>query len=326
MATLISIVIPIYNSAKYLDECLASILRQTYKDFECILVDDGSRDNSLEICQRYASEDNRLKCISQANAGASAARNTGMKAASGEYICFIDSDDYINEHYLQDLVSDLHGDTDLVIHGMMRMGKESVIDRGMHVDGEYDLSKGKDFFDAVNIERYGGPYCKLFSRSITEKNKLQFNTKIKLAEDLDFLLRYMVCCKKVVVSSHNNYFYREVDGSASAKIYSYDTENNGLHALDASWSAICDRFNSASLSLIYQKSLSYYVSRLIPSIYKDNADRKTRIERFQNIPQRACEAYRVYYHAETKFLVLVKFLFTHRSFFLLDLVLNFRMK
>ncbi len=98
---LISVIVPIYQVEKYLEQCLDSILNQTYRQLEIILVDDGSPDRCGEICDRYASQDSRIKVIHQPNAGLSAARNAGMDIATGEYISFIDSDDYIDLHYYE---------------------------------------------------------------------------------------------------------------------------------------------------------------------------------------------------------------------------------
>ena len=94
---MLSIIIPIYNSEKYLRDCLASVIDQTYKDLEIILVDNNSTDNSLKICKEYAAKDNRIRLMQERKKGAAAARNLGIKAAKGDYITFADSDDYLRE-------------------------------------------------------------------------------------------------------------------------------------------------------------------------------------------------------------------------------------
>lgn len=102
---MISIIIPVYNTEKYLDECIQSVISQSCSDFECILVDDGSTDGSLAICRQYEAADPRVRVLTQPNSGVSAARNAGLDAAQGEYIAFIDSDDVIHPQYLDILYS-----------------------------------------------------------------------------------------------------------------------------------------------------------------------------------------------------------------------------
>ena len=101
---LVSIVVPVYKIENVLHYCIDSILNQIYEDFELILVDDGSPDNSGKICDEYAKKENRIKVIHKENGGVSSARNCGIDAAKGKYICFVDSDDYVNKNYLEILI------------------------------------------------------------------------------------------------------------------------------------------------------------------------------------------------------------------------------
>ncbi|MBQ7815737.1 MAG: glycosyltransferase, partial [Oscillospiraceae bacterium] len=98
---MISVIVPVYNTEKFLDKCIESISKQTFDDFEIILVDDGSTDKSGQICDTWAHKDNRVKVIHKQNAGVSAARNNGIAAAKGEYIAFVDSDDTVSPDYLR---------------------------------------------------------------------------------------------------------------------------------------------------------------------------------------------------------------------------------
>lgn len=100
---LFSIIVPVYNVEKYLVRCIESVINQTFKDFECILIDDGSLDNSGNICDEYSLKDSRIVVVHQNNAGVSAARNTGLNIAKGEYICFCDSDDWLEDSLLEQL-------------------------------------------------------------------------------------------------------------------------------------------------------------------------------------------------------------------------------
>lgn len=102
---LVSFIIPIYNAEKYLDECIKSIIKQTYSNFELLLVNDGSTDNSAIICDTYANKDSRIKVIHKINGGVSSARNIGLDNAKGEYICFVDADDVIHPKLLETTLS-----------------------------------------------------------------------------------------------------------------------------------------------------------------------------------------------------------------------------
>lgn len=122
---LFSIIVPVYNVEKYLDKCLASILRQTFKNFECIIIDDGSPDNSNAIIDKYVKLDQCFKVIHQKNMGLSAARNAGLDIAKGEYVVFVDSDDYIADDYLEKFALKIADtDADIVICGFIEAYKD----------------------------------------------------------------------------------------------------------------------------------------------------------------------------------------------------------
>lgn len=302
----ISVIIPFYNSANTLARCINSLQNQRFYNFEAIFVDDGSTDSSFEICKDCFDGDSRFKVIHQENGGASSARNAGIAAAKGKYICFVDSDDEVNENYLSDLIANSNG-CDLVIHGMMRVGKGVFIDRGMHIDGLYDLGTNPEvFFDDINIERFGGPVCKLFRADIIKENNLLFNTKIKLAEDLDFLLRYLVFCKTVRTESKNNYTYFVTEGSATSHLYGFETEFEGARALDESWSKLYAKIEVERLNILHKKCLAYYCSRLLPSLYSKETSLFTGFDRFKKIDSNILFAYSHYFSPKTSFLRVVK--------------------
>ena len=322
---LLSIIIPVYNAARYLPECIKSVKRQIYNNYECILIDDGSTDDSYQICKDVALEDLRFRVFQQENSGASVARNKGLLYAKGDYVVFIDADDYVTESYLSDLVSDLDDKTDLVIHGMMRVTNNGdCIDRGMHIDARYNLLLDYNaFFDAINVERYGGPYCKLFRTEVIKSNDIVFNKEILLAEDLDFLLRFLVYCNGIKVSSKNNYIYREVDGSASAHLYEFETELLGLQHLGGSWKNLIKKYPNKQLYNIYGSSIAYLVYRCIFSIYKGKnlLPALDRINSYKRIDKEYRKLYKRYRKPQTLLLKLVKRLFDYNLFRTLDLLM-----
>ena len=322
----ITIIIPAYNCEKQISRCLDSVIGQTYSDFECIIIDDGSVDATGSICKEYASIDNRFIYIKQNNAGASAARNVGLDLCRSNFVCFIDADDYVSPSYLMDLMNDA-GSNDLVIHGMTRVCSDRIIDRGMHITGEFCLDKNPSlFFESVNIERFGGPYCKLYSIDIIKKYGLYFNTNIKLAEDLDFLLRYLLHSNKIKVSAKNNYFYIDTINSISSKIYDFDTENNGLSALSDSWNKLNKYYSNSALSELSQKSISYLIHRTLFSIFKSHNSIFIKLNLVRNLGNQYRVCYGNYYNPSTYFLKIIKILFSNKSYILLTLILSLRFK
>lgn len=218
----ISIIIPVYNVEKYLEECINSILVQTFTDFEVLLINDGSKDRSGEICDEFAVKDNRIKVFHQENAGVSAARNKGIENAKGEWINFIDSDDYVEKNYLNDFVVNLKPNVNLYLQGMLGLMKDgrfvTVIDYKTH--SEIDRNT---FLKSYNIMPFFfGPTCKLFRKEIIEKNRIRFDESISVGEDTLFNLDYLkLLNEKLILIDSKNYIYRNTDSSLSKSPISY---------------------------------------------------------------------------------------------------------
>ena len=200
---MISIIVPIYNVFKYLDECLHSIKIQDFTDFEVICVDDGSIDNSANIAKEYVKKDKRFMLFQQSNAGVSAARNLGLEHAKGEYICFIDADDKIECGYLSKLLA-LSEPNSLPICSFS--SDENDIGRGNKVK-VYD---SVDYIKHIFNEDIQHPnlWAMLFENRIIESNNLRFTVGCIKNEDTEFFVKYMVHCEKIIVTDYRGYFYR----------------------------------------------------------------------------------------------------------------------
>ena len=183
---MISIIVPIYNAEKWLKRCVDSLVKQTYKDIEILLINDGSTDGSLEICNSYAKKDKRIVVIDKENTGVSATRNCGIKKAKGEYIQFVDSDDYIDSNMCEAL-ADAIKNADMAMCGM-RIWKNDTVLREPHIDdGIYTLKDNIDiYFQLRKINL--GPCNKLYRRELI---KNYFIENISLGEDTIFVLEYM---------------------------------------------------------------------------------------------------------------------------------------
>lgn len=211
---LLSIIVPIYNSEATLAACVDSILSQPFRDFELILVDDGSRDGSSALCDQYRSQDGRVRYVRRENGGLSAARNTGLSVAQGRFVSFVDSDDEIYaEFYTAAFDGPLAGDFDLFMVGMDRFEGElrfrATDQRNLSQDELYEL------FLTTNY--VGLSACnKIFRRQILSENNLQFRA-VRFAEDLVFVSEFAPHARRVVFDPRPLYSYKEHPGSMTNK-------------------------------------------------------------------------------------------------------------
>lgn len=179
----ISIIVPVYNVEKYLDRCIKSILGQTFKDFEVILINDGSIDNSANICDRYSKKDERIKVIHKDNEGVSKARNLGIKLARGNYLVFVDSDDWIENDFLELLYKGIKQlNTDIVISGYV-YEKNGKIINNFKKSAERVFSKDEIRCEFFKQDKFSWTiYDKIFKKSLFINNS--FDSRLKIGEDM----------------------------------------------------------------------------------------------------------------------------------------------
>lgn len=220
----ISIIIPVYNVEKYLPRCLQSILDQVFKNFEVILVDDGSTDQSGIICDRYVQQDRRFQVIHKKNEGVSIARNIGIEIAKGEFITFVDSDDYCDSELLAELLKTIKcNNADLVQSGYLVMDEQgNEVKRRVREESVFLLNKESDtieyIIDKVFYRTNGWEvWSSLFRRDIIQKEQIKFCVNCNnFAEDLGFFLEYLLYCKCVTSIMYCGYRYVQHIGSMMA--------------------------------------------------------------------------------------------------------------
>lgn len=207
---MISIIVPIFKVEEYLEECLSSIQSQCYKDFEVLCVNDGSPDKSAAICQKFVDEDSRFILINQENGGVSSARNRALKEAKGEYVCFVDSDDIIEPHFLENLLSQSKNGAFAVCSYSRNLSR---LTTGLTRATEYD---NKEFIKHILNESIEHPniWMMLFKNSIIQMKQLDFTPGCVRNEDTEFYMKYLVHEDKVIVSDYKGYFYRDNPNSA----------------------------------------------------------------------------------------------------------------
>lgn len=325
----ISVIVPVYNVEKYLPQCLDSILAQTFTDFELILVNDGSKDRSGNICDEYAQKDSRIVVIHKENGGASSARNSGLDIAKGEWISFIDSDDYVTPNYLSDLISEAQANcASLVIQGHIYQKKGSETSATLTISKVFQLPEQADLiWQNLNVFKYCGPYGKIFSNKTIKAHNVRYSQGMIIAEDYDFLLKYIKHCNRIYLSQTVNYVYCGHDGSTCTKIYSPEIELFGLIQADSSYISLFSRVGEKSSILNqYHLFVAYITHRVIISVYLSTDDRKTRLTYIKSIPDKFRTIYSKHFSASTIFLKAVKLLFSHKCFNTLDFILALRFK
>lgn len=202
----ISIIIPVFNTEEYLRPCLDSILSQSYADYEVLLIDDGSSDESGSICDTYAQKDSRIQVFHKENGGVSSARNRGIDNARGEYIVFVDSDDLVTDGYLEHL---MESDADMVVTGLCKFGARSeAILPPRRVDfGIGELPIHWNTPPDMNY-LYCYPVAKRFRSSILREHRIRFDESLFFSEDMCFNMNYYVYAKSFTELPYADYRYR----------------------------------------------------------------------------------------------------------------------
>ena len=211
---LISIIVPIYNVEKYLRQCLDSIQDQTYQNFECLLINDGSSDNSADICREYVSKDSRFRYIEKENGGVSSARNLGIEHSKGEYITFIDSDDWVDSDYLEVLYTaliDENADISVSTYKRFHMADNCWYVHSFQRGYEKRVFTNQELIDEfIDLDTFDYSYRYVCGKLVRKclLDKIAFNEMTTLGEDMEFWLKLYLISNKVVFVNRDSYIYR----------------------------------------------------------------------------------------------------------------------
>ena len=254
---MISVIVPIYNAEKYLHRCIKRILAQDYTDYELLLIDDGSTDNSGTICDEYAIKDNRIRVFHKENGGVSSARNWGLDKAIGEYIMFVDSDDYMLPGMLEVMLSTLESKkADLVVCGTTETG-------GGYwrpiADVDYSINQLKEnFVSLLHTELLSPPWNKIYKKEIIGSNR--FCEDISFGEDLLFNIQYLEKCENISLIKESPFYHeKENENSLVVKF-----NRNRLLDIEKVW-VVVDRFSEDKEGLYskYLRDLTVYIRQLL---------------------------------------------------------------
>lgn len=279
---MISIVVPVYKVEQCLARCIDSILAQQYADLELILVDDGSPDRSGEICDAYALKDARIHVLHQQNQGVSSARNHGIELAKGEYITFVDSDDYLDQDFLSSF--DLEHGADLQVQGMITTypDKDNQTLLPTVTNGQ-NTSVYEALSCADNVRFLFSPWAKLFRTSILRDHVVSFPTEICYTEDEVFVKRFLTHAISVRVFGQAHYYYtHESSAPLSGRDYSSEELHKCLrieHAAHKDLELILNEVPNGYLQ-IYIRRKSYLVYRLL---HKSSLDRTVSLPQLKKL-------------------------------------------
>ena len=247
----ISIIVPVYNSEKHLCRCIDSILTQTYANFELLLINDGSKDNSGIICDEYAAKDSRIKVVHKENGGVSSARNIGLENAAGEWITFVDSDDWLDKEFLESIFIDNIESVDLVISYAKYIDKIGKTSSNEYKSRYLNSNNTDTLFLEHDFAWQTSPWAKLYKKEICRS--IRFIENMHIGEDLIFLYTYIMKCNTIFILGKSYYNYdlsnentltRRI-GSLNDELYAKNNIYNLLNkfisqksaALD--WAALC---------------------------------------------------------------------------------------
>lgn len=218
----VSIIVPIYNRESTLEECVNSIISQDFVDFELLLVDDGSTDNSLDICKRYEKKDKRIKVYSKDNGGPASARNYGIRKATGKFLAFVDSDDYIPKEYITYMISSIneYGNTVQPVSYIQQFNENELIKLPIK-QKEVKQIAGNEFLKLYNDNLLNSTVNKLYDNEVVQKNNILFHEDLWLGEDLLFNIDYLRRgdISRFVILNHNIYYYRKGDWNSLSSRY-----------------------------------------------------------------------------------------------------------
>lgn len=224
---MVSIIIPAYNAERVIGRCIDSVVRQTYKNYELIVVDDGSTDETVKTIEEKSLANRQIKLIQQKNSGVSAARNKGIENSSGEFICFIDSDDSVSPDYLKVLVA-AYAQGCLPVIDVKRSDKEGSALKQISKSYKLEANWEEEYFCGELGQKIAfSVWNKLFSAKIIKEKNIRFNEQLSVGEDMLFTYEYMRFCEELRFSNDAVYYYTIAEGSGinSNKDYLKQYEN-----------------------------------------------------------------------------------------------------
>lgn len=328
MSKLISIIIPVYKVEHSISKCIESIKSQTYANWELILVDDESPDMSGDICEEFAKEDNRIVVFHIVNGGPSNARNYGLENATGSYVCFVDSDDWVEPTYLEHLYNGIQPEgIGIVVGGHFRDEDEKTTKRSVG-DKLYDKSTFHDVFEGQRIVHWGFTVSKLYSLDAINSLNLRFKKNVRYCEDLIFFLEYWKHSDwiKFIPEIDYHYIIAETPNSLIVSYNSFESEFEGYINCKQCFETLAEMYSVSNTEIRHSYEwCAYMFTRVIKTMYRAGHNKLPYAKRRHNLKRVISHKdvdfaiqYTYYAGIDKLFLTLLR----QKQFLLLDLVLS----
>ena len=289
---LFSIIIPVYNAESTLRRCLDSIVNRSFSDYELLLINDGSTDGSDAICREYAYKYKQIRYFSKENGGVSSARNIGLEQSHGEYILFVDSDDYVSENYFAAVSKAMYNTPDLLMFGCRNFGvNTSERDTGTFYENT-EIGTAERISSAMRQYLFSSLCNKAFKRQLIEQNNLRFENDLSIGEDQTFIFTYAMHIKSIA-SIEDHLYNVDISGenSLSRKARPYLTEQL-MEVNRRMYAAYRSTEHSAKAASYYEAALSWVTYRSAYSCFKEllkfDYSKQQRRQEIKNI----CKLYR----------------------------------
>jgi glycosyltransferase EpsJ len=288
---LISVIIPVYNCQNYVGRCIESVINQSYRNIEIIIINDGSTDNSLAVCKSFS--DSRTKVIDSRHYGASKARNIGIENSNGSFIFFIDADDFIEKDALGLLIENQHG-SDLVIgdfrkvrNGDVNSGNSRVFTASKLLNKQDIIDYARRFLRSPNrFPLLDNCWGRLFKASIIKNNKLFYDVSLRTSEDVSFNFNYLKYVEKIFFLNKPIYNHSVWDDYSSASMF-FEAEPEDLFGYRKAFDRVADFFNSCNLKHDIKKEIAnayvgYTIIQLVRCCGQINKKTRKKIYEFIN--------------------------------------------
>lgn len=318
---LVTIIVPVYNAQEYLHRCIGSLLEQSFVDFELLLINDGSKDNSGVICDEYAARDERIRVFHKENGGVSSARNLGLDNAKGIWISYVDSDDWVAKDYLKNLVGHAKIGIDLVISFPTYIYTDGSSSKPNYLSKLVDEHNFEKIFVEHSMHQNTSPWSKLFRREIIESANIRFCEDMHIGEDLLFLYTYMLSTAKIYISSDTDYFYcYDLETSLTKRVNSYKSEYAGYKNIKQVVEDLIKIRNIKSDDSLQRLGwiIGFYTRNVLNALYHDT--KLTQRQRLAILKKLDIEPYFKYLNITAKKERFLMLLLRNRLYILYDLV------